>query len=51
MQFLCLEGPVVENYKNKLKTVENSKYTIQAMMQVVVDDYLPPIVIKASAGK
>ena len=51
MQFLCLEGPVAENYKNELKTVGNPRYPIKATIQAVVDDYLHAIVMTASAGE
>ena len=38
--FVCLEGPVPENYKNKIKTIGNTKFPVKHTVQGLVNDHL-----------
>ena len=45
--FVCLEGPVSENYENELKTIGNPEFPIQETIQSLVDDLLYTLVLTA----
>ena len=38
--FACLEGPVAENYENKIKITGSNQFPVQMAIQSLVDDSL-----------
>ena len=48
----CLEGPVVENYKNEVKTARNKDFPVKSTIQSMVDDTLFALVLSSkTSGK